>query len=79
MGANVTVEDEGKAVIDANGEWLGTVRTVEDGTALVDPAGQLDPTVTRALGWTNGPDVYPLHAPSIEIITESSIRLRSNL
>lgn len=79
MGANVTDEEEGKAVIDANGEWIGTVRAVEDGTALVDPAGELDSIVTRALGWAGGPDVYPLHDPTIETITESSIRLRSNL
>lgn len=79
MTANVTTEDEGKPVIDANGERIGTVRAVDDETVLVDPVSGVDPTVTRALGWMEDAGVLPLREQSIDTITESRIRLRSNL
>lgn len=79
MTANVTVEDEGKDVIDANGDRIGTVSAVDDGTALVDPVSEINTTVRRALGWSDEPDVYPLREQSIDAITESTIHLRSNL
>lgn len=79
MTASVTAEEEGKPVIDANGERIGTVRRVDDGTALVEPGAEINPTVTRALGWFDEPDVVPLREQSINTITDSVIHLRSNL
>lgn len=79
MSTKVTTDDEGKEVIDANGDRIGTVEEVDDGTALVDPVPEVSPIVVRALGWVDKPEVYPLRNPSIDTITESTIHLRSNL
>lgn len=79
MTATVTVDDEGKRVIDANGDRIGTVERVRDGTALVVPRGEVNPTVTRALGWSDDPEVVPLRPQAIASISESAIRLRANL
>lgn len=79
MTVTVTTDEVGKPVIDANGERIGTVRRVDDGTALVEPGAEINPTVTRALGWLDEADVVPLREQSINRITDSTIRLRSNL
>lgn len=79
MTVHVTVDDVGKDVIDANGDQIGTVETVNDGTALVSPEPEVGDIVTRALGWIDARGLYPLREPSIETITDSTIRLRSNL
>ena len=42
MAIGLTDADEGKRVIDANGNEVGIVSTVEGETALVDP----DPSLT---------------------------------
>lgn len=75
----MSAEDEGKPVIDANGERIGTVSDVDDGRALVEPVPGVDPTVSRALGRIEEPGVLPLREQSVEHISESRIRLRSNL
>lgn len=79
MSANVTTEDEGKPVIDANGDRIGTVTDVTDGTVLVEPVSGVNSTVSRALGRIGEPGVLPLREQSIDSVTESQIRLRSNL
>ena len=79
MTANVSEEDEGKTVIDANGERVGTVHAVDDGAALVDPVTEVDPMLPRILGWIDDPGVMRVSEQSIETITESQVRLRSNL
>ena len=79
MTANVSEEDEGKPVIDANGDRVGTVDEVEDGTALVDPAAEVDPMLTRIFGWIDDRDVLRVSEQSIDTVTDSQVRLRSNL
>lgn len=79
MTERVTADDRGKAVIDANGDHIGTVEDVRDGIALVDTRAAIDPTATRALGWLEESDVAPLRTQVIDTIDDRSIHLRSNL
>lgn len=79
MGPTVTRDEEGKPVIDSNGDRLGTVSEVEEGVAYVAPAGDLRPSVTLSLGWVGDDDPFPLHSATIKGITRSGIYLRSNL
>lgn len=79
MASTVSEAEAGKAIIDSNGERIGTVEAVKGGTALVDPADDLNPTVTVAFGWKADSDRYPLREQSIESITADAIYLRSNL
>jgi len=82
--SQVTADDHGKPVIDANGERIATVEEIDDGTPLVDPVAEINPTTTRALGWTNsnGPEEdspVPLRRQAIETVTEDAVRLEKNL
>lgn len=82
--SQITPDDRGKPVIDANGERIATVVRIDDGSLLVDPDSEIDPTTTRALGWTDSTDpeaddVVPLRRQAIETVTEDAIRLESNL
>lgn len=80
MSEDVTDAETGKPVIDSNGERIGTVERVTDGTPLVDPAPGLRPIVIRALGWKDvQADVYPIRSPTIDTVTPAAIHLRSNL
>jgi len=73
----VTKRDEGKPVIDANGDYLGTVERVEDGTAFVDPHEDIPALAKRVLGWREG--VCTLTNIRIDAITDERIHLRGNL
>lgn len=79
MAGLVTPGDEGKPVIDSNGDRLGHVSTVKGDVAYVEPAGDLRPTVVIALGWAGEDDAYPLRPTAIETVTDRGIHLRSNL
>jgi hypothetical protein len=77
--AKVTLEDEGKRVIDANGDRLGTVERVEDGTPLVDPDEDVSTMTAVVLGWKGDEEPYPLGSLHIESVSEEAIHLKSNL
>lgn len=78
MPDRTTVEssDEGKAVIDANGNEVGVVTGVRAGTAYVDPEPGLADAVTSRLGWGSvdeGDERLP--ADVVAAITDEEIRL----
>lgn len=79
MTTDPSVAEEGKDVIDANGDLLGTVKKVERGVTYVDPVEDIDETAARALAWTHDSDVYSLGTHQIDTITDSTIILCSNL
>lgn len=79
MPTTVTAADEGKPVIDSNGDRLGTVAVVEEDVAFVEPDGRIRPAVVAALGWSGEQQDYPLRNTAIATVTESGIHLRSNL
>lgn len=75
----ITGDEEGKVVKDANGDHIGTVTEVDEGTMYVEPVPDVNATVRRVLGWNEESDGYPLRDQSIATISESVVRLRSNL
>lgn len=75
----ITGDEEGKVVKDANGDRIGTVTEVDEGTMYVEPVPDVNATVRRVLGWNEESDGYPLRDQSIATISESVVRLRSNL
>lgn len=80
MSEEVSHTEIGKPVIDSNGERIGTVERVDEGTPLVDREPGLGQTVIQALGWKEvQADVYPIRPPTIETVTSAAIYLRSNL
>lgn len=76
----ITEKDEGKRVVDSNGNKVGLVSGVRGGTAYVDPDPGIGDTILSKLGWDNiDDDDYPLNTSEIDRITDDEIRLKRNL
>lgn len=76
----ITESDDGKRVVNADGEVVGLVSGVRDGTAYVDPDPGIAERVTARLGWDDVDDEdYPLEPSKIETITDEEIRLKREL
>lgn len=78
MAISLTEADEGKRVIDANGDDVGIVSTVEGETALIDPDPSLtdDVKATLGLGDTDE-DQFPLDTADVGEVTDDEIRLET--
>lgn len=74
----LTESDEGKTVVNQQGDTIGRVTSVEGGRAYVDPDPGVTDRVMSTLGW-NDPDQedYPLEADRIETVTDDEVRLGS--
>jgi len=70
--------DEGKPVVNTNGEKIGIVAAVEDGTAHVNPDPGITDTISSKLGWGSGdPDeTYELQSDRVHTVTDDEIRLK---
>lgn len=76
----ITDDDEGKPVVNANGDKIGIVAAVEGGEAHVDPDPGITDTIRSKLGWEDtSADTYSLPTDSIEEVTDDEIRLGQNV
>jgi hypothetical protein len=76
--AQFSDDDEGKTVVNADGEEVGIITTVEHGTAHVDPDPGITDKIMSTLGWSDqDEDTYPLQEESVEAITDDEVRLAS--
>jgi len=70
--------DEGKKVVNANGDEVGIVAEVTSGAAHVNPDPDITDSIKSKLGWEEaGADTYMLPESEIEEITDDQIRLSS--
>jgi hypothetical protein len=81
MPREVTDAQEDGIVVTSEGETVGTITRVEDGTAYVDPAADAPDTLTATLGWDapereTGEGEYPLPQTAIDSVGEAEIRLQ---
>ncbi|MEM4781152.1 MAG: PRC-barrel domain containing protein [Halalkalicoccus sp.] len=77
MCAQLTSEDEGKDVVDANGEKIGVVQSVRAGTAHVNPDPGVTDELKSTLGWGDADeDTYALDDHRIEAVTDDAIQVR---
>ncbi|MFD1600819.1 PRC-barrel domain containing protein [Halobellus rarus] len=79
MQDNVTLteDDEGKNVVNYNGDQVGRVIEVEHGKAHVDPDPGLADTIKSKLGWGEGDEEdYLLDSSRIERVSDDEIHLR---
>jgi len=73
-------KDEGKSVMTANGDMVGTVEKVSGGAAHVKPDADLSTATRNKLGWTKeGEDVYEIKIQHVEEINDDGIHLKSDL
>ena len=78
MSPTLTPADESKPVRNADGERVGRVVAVEDGTAAVDPEPGLTETFLSMLGWAEldeENETYSLQSAAVEEITDDEVRL----
>jgi hypothetical protein len=76
MADIVSDDDQGKPVVDDNGEKVGVVSDVRGDTAYVDPQPGVRDKVKSRLGWSDADaDDYPLDGDEIATITDDEIRL----
>jgi hypothetical protein len=73
---NITDDEVGKKVVDADGDDVGLVTKVEHGTAYVDADPSLTDKLMSKLGWEHtDDDAYPLEESKIAEITDDAIHL----
>ncbi|WP_227352693.1 PRC-barrel domain containing protein [Haladaptatus salinisoli] len=78
MSSEVTENDEAKVVVAGNGDHIGIVDDVRDGTAYVDPDPGVSSELKSKLGWgSTERDTYPLRNDAVDKITDEAIHLRS--
>lgn len=72
----ITESDEGKRVVDSDGEEVGVVSGVRGDTAYVDPDPGITGRIRSKLGWDDvDADDFPLESDRIDTITEDEVRL----
>ncbi|WP_348612507.1 PRC-barrel domain containing protein [Halobaculum rarum] len=77
MQATITDDDAGKDVVDARGEKIGIVSSVEHGTAYVDPDPGITDEIAAKLDWGGRDEEdYPLQEALIAEITDDEVRVQ---
>ncbi|WP_049969799.1 hypothetical protein [Haladaptatus cibarius] len=78
--ASLSDEDEGKFLMDAEGEQLGIVSEVEGDTAFVDPDPNIAEAWLEVFGWSSADeDDLSVPADAIETVTDKEVRLREKI
>lgn len=77
---NLTDDDEGKKVVNAQGDQIGIVSEVKSGSAYIDPDPGITDKVRSKLGWNDADeDTYMLPSDSIDAVTDDEIRLAQDM
>jgi hypothetical protein len=80
MVRNFNSEDEGKRVVTADGDMIGTVKQTSGSSAHVEPDENLSSSTRRRLGWTEeGEETYRLKKSNVDRITDDEIHLKKDL
>ncbi|ADJ13497.1 hypothetical protein [Halalkalicoccus jeotgali] len=78
MAHNFTEDDEGKIVVNDQGDEVGIIADVEHGTAYVDPNPGLTDKIKSKLGWDDrDEDTYPLQSEAVASVDNDAVRLGS--
>jgi hypothetical protein len=77
MARRIRDDDIGKRVVNADGEKIGVISGIREGTAYVDADPGLGDTLRSKLGWGKiDEDDYPLKRSRIERINDEEVRLK---
>ena len=79
MAARFTQSDEGKRVVAPDGEVIGRIVDVREGTARVECLADRSDTVRSRLGSSDGERRYALDTSVVAAISESEIQIRRDL
>lgn len=74
--ASVTKEDEGKRVVNQDGDTIGMVSGVEGDRVYIDPDTGITDKIKAKLGWEEvDEDDYAVNERQIEAVTDDEVRL----
>lgn len=80
MVRNFSSKDEGKRVVTADGDMVGTVESASGSTAHITVDDDLAQNTRRRLGWTEeGEETYRLRKSNVDRIEGDEIRLKKDL
>lgn len=76
MCAQFTDDDEGKRVVNADGDEIGVIETVKGGSAHVNPDPGITDTIKSRLGWGDSDEeTYELDERNVESISDDEVRI----
>lgn len=79
MNRDFNADDEGKAVLTADGDMVGTVESTDGDSAHVRPDENLSRATRQKLGWTaENEETYRLESSNVERITGDEIHLTAS-
>lgn len=74
--ANLNEDDEGKSVVNADGEKIGVVADVDGGQAHIEPDPGITDEAKSKLGWGDADeDTFRLQDSQVDSVTDDEIRL----
>jgi len=79
MSSRTTLDksDEGKEIVDSEGDTVGMVAEVEGSIAHVTPDPGITDKVRTKLGWdTKDQDTFVLESDSIQMVTDDEVHLK---
>jgi len=77
---DLTERDEGKTVVNADGETIGMISGFRGGNAYVDPDPGITDQILSTLSWQNvDEDDYVLDSAQVERITDEEVHLTRGL
>ena len=68
--------DEGKTVLTADGDEVGTIEKIEGDMAHVKPKGSLSRSIRRRLGWAEDEDMYEVEHAKVQQISGNEVHLK---
>lgn len=76
----LTENDEGKAVVNRDGETIGMISGFRGGQAFVDPDPGITDKIMSKLGWKDtDADDYALDPDHVEQVTDDEVHLSTDL
>jgi len=77
MVRNFRSNDEGKKVVDADGDEIGTIDRVSGNKAYVSPKARLSQSIRKRLGWEEEEaETYELMHSEVDSFSGDEIRLK---
>ncbi len=77
--ASLSAEDEGKVLVDADGQTIGIVTSVEENTAFVNPEAGITDALLSAIGrGRTDDDAIVVEGDLVETVTDAELRLGSS-
>jgi len=80
MARDFTNADEGKHVMTADGDMVGTIEQVSGGMAHVSPDASLDRSIRQKLGWSEeGEATYELRSDHVDQFSGNEVHLKGDI